>query len=78
MQLNAEQKGKFLKDAGNNHDKFLDLVNKEFISKDKPNNPPADLPTDLNGIAGATGDIDNGDGMSDEDDSYARQAGLYR
>ncbi|CAA6806638.1 MAG: Unknown protein [uncultured Sulfurovum sp.] len=78
--LTPEQLDALHQESGADQAQFLRLAAKKFSETKTPEIPedPNNLPTNLNNIAGATGDIDNNDGLSDEDDSYAKQAGLYR
>ena len=58
--------------------KFLGLVAEQFLeSTGAAPKGVVELPTDISDIAGATGDIDSGDGFEDDvDNDYLAQVGL--
>ena len=80
MQLNREE----AEDADKKSETKLDFIKNIYDKFNKKNGSTStdenhkSLPTDLSGVAGASGNVDDSDGGSDEDDSYARKSGLYR
>jgi len=77
--ITPDEREELIKSSEGDRAKFLGLVAEKFLeSMGAVKEEDPDLPTDISDIAGATGDLDGGDELADEDDSFAADSGLYR
>lgn len=61
--MTARERNKLIEEAGGDHEKLMTLVHDAYVAKNGGGKEEeAELPTDLSGVAGETGDIDSGDG----------------
>lgn len=78
-QIKPDDREEMIKTSEGDRSKFLGLAAEKFLeSTGTRKDEDPDLPTDISGIPGETGDIDSGDNVADENDSFAADSGLYR